>query len=82
VDALESAGYLERQPHPSDRRATLVTLTDLGTRTMTDMTQQREEVAAHLVTGFDTEELARLSRDLDTLAERLQRMAQASRGTP
>jgi len=85
VDALESAGYLRRQPHPSDRRATLVTLTDLGTRTINDMTRQREEAATQLVSGFDGEELARLVSDLDTLTERLQLMAQvprAARVTP
>jgi DNA-binding MarR family transcriptional regulator len=27
VDALEEAGYVERAPHPTDRRATLVSLT-------------------------------------------------------
>lgn len=30
VDALEQAGLVERRPHPSDRRATLVTLTAVG----------------------------------------------------
>ena len=32
VDALEAAGYVERRPHPSDRRALLVTLTEQGER--------------------------------------------------
>src|ERR671912_452474 len=31
VDALEATGYVTREPHPGDRRATLVTLTDHGT---------------------------------------------------
>ena len=30
LDRLENAGYIERKPHPSDRRGTLVTLTDQG----------------------------------------------------
>jgi len=31
VDALEEAGLVERQPHPTDRRATLVRVTEGGT---------------------------------------------------
>ncbi len=32
LDALVSKGYVERQPHPQDRRAILVALTDEGAR--------------------------------------------------
>lgn len=30
LDRLENAGYIERKPHPNDRRGTLVTLTNQG----------------------------------------------------
>jgi DNA-binding MarR family transcriptional regulator len=30
VDGLERSGYLERSPHPRDRRTTLATITDAG----------------------------------------------------
>lgn len=30
VDRLEAAGLVRREPHPSDRRATLVAITDAG----------------------------------------------------
>src|SRR5262245_10385932 len=30
VDALQEAGFVARKPHPTDRRATLVTLTEKG----------------------------------------------------
>ena len=30
IDYLEQRGYLERRPHPSDRRAALISLTDRG----------------------------------------------------
>src|SRR5918997_1227922 len=43
VDALESHGYVERRPHPTDRRALQVTLTDLGTRTMAAMESDRQQ---------------------------------------
>jgi len=32
VDELEGLGYVERRPDPTDRRAKLITLTDLGRR--------------------------------------------------
>ena len=32
VDALEAGGFVDRRLHPNDRRATLVTLTELGAR--------------------------------------------------
>src|SRR5918994_5550914 len=40
VDALEAGGYVARQPHPTDRRATLVTLTGRGRQTMAGMGDQ------------------------------------------
>jgi DNA-binding MarR family transcriptional regulator len=33
VDRLEAAGLVTRSPHPTDGRATLVTVTDTGRRT-------------------------------------------------
>lgn len=82
VDALEAGGFVERRPHPSDRRATLVTLTDRGTQTMAEMVRDRQAAAAQLVEGFGDGRLARLADDLDAIAARLQQMvatAQASR---
>ena len=54
VDALESHGYLERRPHPTDRRALLVTMTDLGSQTMARMAADREQAAAQLVSDSAT----------------------------
>ena len=68
VDALEAGGFVERRPHPSDRRATLVTLTDLGTETMAAMARDRQAVAAQLVEGFGAGRV-----------ERLQQMVEAAR---
>lgn len=79
VDALEPAGYVERRPHPTDRRATLVTLTELGSTTMTGMARDREQVAADLVAGFDPARLTALERDLDTVLGRLTAMVEAVR---
>jgi DNA-binding MarR family transcriptional regulator len=74
VDALAGAGYVERRPHPDDRRATLVTLTALGAETMTRMEREREEAADALVAGLSRGEVTELDRQLGRLAERLHTM--------
>jgi DNA-binding MarR family transcriptional regulator len=79
VDALQAGGFVERRLHPSDRRATLVTLTELGTRTTTEMVRGRELITSELVGGFNNDELDQFSRNLDTIAERLHAMARAER---
>jgi len=78
VDALEAAHYVERRPHPTDRRATLVTLTDLGTETMTGMAQDREQVAAELVSDLDPDRLAEFSRNLASITDRLQALVEGA----
>lgn len=79
VDGLEAGGFVERRPHPSDRRATLVTLTDRGTQAMAEMVRDRQAVAAQLVEGFEDDRLARLGADLDAIAERLEQMIVTAR---
>ena len=71
VDALESHGFVERGPHPSDRRATLVRLTAAGEQATAAMVADRLAIAARLVDGFAADRLERLAGDLETLAERL-----------
>ena len=77
VDALAGAGYVERRPHPRDRRATLVTLTGLGTETMIGMARDRDQIAAQLVDAIPADRLNELSRDLGMIAERLQVLVEA-----
>jgi DNA-binding MarR family transcriptional regulator len=71
VDALEAGGFARRTPHPTDRRATLVVLTDKGTQTVAEMEGQRERMAAHLVSDFDPDRLERFRNDLDSVTARL-----------
>ncbi|MEV6488784.1 MarR family transcriptional regulator [Actinoplanes sp. NPDC051633] len=77
VDALESHGYLERHPHPTDRRAVRVTLTDLGERTMAAMESDREQAAAALTADLSEAELDQFGRALGTVADRLRRLVDA-----
>ncbi len=79
VDALEADGFVDRRPHPSDRRATLVTLTELGTKTTAEMSRGRELIAAELVAGFSDEQLDQFSRNLDTIAGRLHKVVRPDR---
>ncbi len=37
LDALEKLDYVQRMPHPSDRRMLLVEITDTGTRVMNEL---------------------------------------------
>ena len=71
VDALEAGGFVHRSPHPTDRRATLVSLTEQGTQAVTEMEQSRARMAAHLVAGFDPDRLERFRTDLDAVTARL-----------
>ena len=82
VDALEAGGYVVRQPHPSDRRATLVTLTERGAETVARMVRDRRDIATRLVEGFGDARLGRLGTDLDTIAERLHQMVEAAHRAP
>lgn len=81
LDALEAAGYARRSPHPGDRRATLVSLTDLGAQTMATMARQREDAAAELVVDLDPERLEQLGESLGVVAARLRAMIAAGAST-
>ena len=72
VDALEAAGYVVRAPHPEDRRAILVTLTDQGSHTMAQMEHERGQIAAELVADLDGDQLEQLTQDLGFIVARLQ----------
>lgn len=79
VDALEAAGFVERGQHPTDRRATLVTLTELGSQTMADMVRDRELIASQLVTDFGEDQLMQFGRSLDTVTGRLRDLVESTR---
>lgn len=48
VDALVETGFVTREPHPSDRRATLVTLTPHGTEVAASLQAGQAELAGQL----------------------------------
>jgi DNA-binding MarR family transcriptional regulator len=67
VDALESAELVTRARHPTDRRATLVSLTDTGARVAGALADDQRALAEFLF-GGDSD------RDLEGLAESLGRV--------
>jgi DNA-binding MarR family transcriptional regulator len=68
VDDLERRGLVRREPHPSDRRAKLVTTTELGrteaARAEAILTQPPPQMLA--LSPADLDDLARLVAKLDS----------------
>jgi DNA-binding MarR family transcriptional regulator len=71
VDALEADGLVARSAHPSDRRATLVSLTEKGKATTAAMGRDQERFARELFADASSEELASLVGWLDRLLGRI-----------
>lgn len=74
VDTLETAGFVARQPDATDRRATLVLLTERGREVLRQVGRMRAEAAEQLIaklSGEEQEELRRLLVILDTGEEPL-----------
>ena len=69
VDALEDAGLVVRQPHPTDRRATLVTLTPGGLHEAEQVMGPRLAAIAELFEGFTPAEQEAFSAALHRLGE-------------
>jgi DNA-binding MarR family transcriptional regulator len=71
LDALQAAGDVLRNPHPTDRRATLVTLTEQGSATAADWQAGYEEAAKRLFDGVPARTLNTFVATLDHVLERL-----------
>ena len=71
VDALQSTGLVSRGPHPTDRRATLVALTDQGAEMAAAWHAERQQGTAALVGDIPHEQLAQFVTTLDSVLARL-----------
>lgn len=67
LDKLEKAGHIERCPHPDDRRALMVCLTDSGRKLIKDMIPDYVEGQKRAVSGLTEDERATLSTLLKKL---------------
>jgi DNA-binding MarR family transcriptional regulator len=65
VDGLEESGHVTRKPHPTDRRATLLTLTTRGRRLVTRWQRQQGELAEQLFGAMPPRRLAAMVAGLD-----------------
>ncbi|TDC00167.1 MarR family transcriptional regulator [Nonomuraea longispora] len=68
---LEAAGHIRRKPAPSDRRASVVELTDSGTALAGRIKQLWSTLAEETVTGLPAETVAALPGILMTIADNL-----------
>jgi DNA-binding MarR family transcriptional regulator len=71
VDGLEAEGLVRRVPHPEDRRATIVELTDDGEAVITAAHAQHTERAAALFSSLDENDQAALLVLIRRLTEQL-----------
>lgn len=67
VDGLEEEGLVRRLPHPTDRRATVIELTDEGGRTMDTLYDEHRRAVATLFDELSEEDRRELVRLLGVL---------------
>jgi DNA-binding MarR family transcriptional regulator len=80
VDALEVGALVERRPHPTDRRATLVTLTESGRDMATTMDAGYQATASNLFDGFGPDDLIAFVANMDRVLGRLRGSTRADIG--
>ena len=79
VDALEAGGHVHRSPHPTDRRATIVSLTEAAEARMREMQREHAELTADLLAAVAPADREALARGVDAIAERLRALIEADR---
>lgn len=75
VDALVATGFVTRETHPTDRRATLVTLTAQGETETDALDRDHEELARTLFAAMPAERFQSFVIGLDDVLAALQRAA-------
>ncbi|WP_290862488.1 MarR family transcriptional regulator [Hamadaea sp.] len=70
VDGLVATGFVTREPHPSDRRAFLVTFTERGTATAEALQKGQEQFAELLFGQMDRELFDKFSAGLAEVLDR------------
>ena len=71
VDGLETTGFVTREPHPTDRRASLVTLTARGAELMAEMAHGQQAFAQLLFGDLSPRQAAAMGRSLAHVRDRL-----------
>jgi len=78
VDALEAFGYVRREPHPTDRRAVLVSLTPSSVELMHAMQRDHAELSEVLLGAVAPDDRAAVLRGIDAIADRLRDLVAAA----
>jgi DNA-binding MarR family transcriptional regulator len=79
VDGLVASGHVTREPHPSDRRATLVTPTAKGTDAIKELVDSHEDLARQLFGHVPPEQLAVFTSVLDDTIATFARLMEEAR---
>lgn len=82
VDGLVATGFATREPHPTDRRATLVSVTQHGARTVEAMARGRQELAELLFAGMPGEAFDCFDAGLSEVLARLRNPQQTRNSIP
>ena len=81
VDALVETGFATREPHPSDRRASLVTPTDHARKTTAELERQQHELAHQLFSDMPARRYDGLLKGLRDVRDRVRDLI-AAQGAP
>jgi DNA-binding MarR family transcriptional regulator len=71
VDALVEGGFVIREPHPTDRRAVLVSFTDHGAAVVKVMEQGQQELANLLFAQMRPQQFDCFAEGLELVVDRL-----------
>jgi DNA-binding MarR family transcriptional regulator len=71
IDALEADGWVTRSPHPTDRRATVIALTEAAEVTLARLRASYEGLAHELLAGLPEEDLATCRAVITRIEQRL-----------
>lgn len=71
VDGLEGGGFVTREAHPTDRRATLVTLTKRGAKAAKTLADDQERMDQALFGDMPASQVRALVAALDRVLDRL-----------
>jgi DNA-binding MarR family transcriptional regulator len=74
VDGLVASGHVSREPHPTDRRATLVTPTTKGAAAIRELTASHQDLARQLFGHLPADQLAVFTATLDEVTATFTRL--------
>jgi DNA-binding MarR family transcriptional regulator len=80
VDALVTDGLVTREPHPTDRRATLVTFTPRGETLVGELKRDHKKLARALFASMSQRQFDTFARSLAGVIHRLRAHLAASEG--